>query len=71
MSNYPRSSETYALILIHPDGQQVVFESGISKERAEEMQGILRGFITDVQVVDQDLPVKPAATNPDAPSESN
>ena len=49
----------YAIVLVHDDGHQVVFESGISKERADEMQAILIAFITDVRVVDQ-LP-------PDAP----
>jgi hypothetical protein len=49
----PDKPQTYALILIHQDGSEVVFESGITKERAEEMQTILRGFITDVRVIEQ------------------
>jgi len=44
---------TYAVILVHADGNSEVFESEISKERAEAMQAVLLKFIRDVQVVDQ------------------
>jgi len=46
-------TEGYAIVLVHADGRQVVFESGILKERAESMQAILLGFIADVRVVNQ------------------
>jgi len=52
----PRDAGTYAVILVHADGKQVVFESDVSKERAESMRDILCGFISDVRVVDQALP---------------
>jgi hypothetical protein len=49
----PEKPMIYALILVHGDGRETVFESGITKERAEEMQSVLRGFITDVRVVER------------------
>jgi hypothetical protein len=57
MSN-PPTDKTYSVVLVGADGHHVIFESCLSKDRAETMRTVLLGVVSDVEVVEEVWAVK-------------